>query len=133
MVHVFNSSTSWLQRIMVLVREFTLHCLQFSIVFQACHVPGVDNSTDGLVQGFGTGDTGSARHPTIRSMESWRAQANRNMRSAVAPSTHRGYGVSCNEYFTFCEQEGLDHSWPTPDEQLIQLFVFCYRKGLVPR
>ena len=43
-VRIVNSLTSRFQRVMGLVRALILHCLQFSIVFHARHVPGVDNT-----------------------------------------------------------------------------------------
>ena len=130
-VHVVNSLTSRSQRVMVLAREFTLHCLQFSIVFQVRHVPDVDNSiADALSHQqmdrfmvLAPGGMSSSRHPTTRGMESWRAETNRAMSLAVAPSTRRSYATACNEYFAFCEQEGLDHSWSAPDDQLMQFAV----------
>ena len=43
-VHIVNSLTSRFQRVMGLVRALRLHCLQFSIIFNARHVPGIDNT-----------------------------------------------------------------------------------------
>ena len=43
-IHIVNSLTSRSQRVMTLVRTMVLCCLQFNIVFQGRHVPGVDNN-----------------------------------------------------------------------------------------
>ena len=42
-VHVVNTHPSRSQRGMRSVRAFTLHCMNYNIVFQACHVSGVNN------------------------------------------------------------------------------------------
>ena len=43
-VHIVNSLISHSERVMALVRAFTLWALKFNILIQAWHVPGVDNN-----------------------------------------------------------------------------------------
>ena len=43
-VSIVNNLTSRSERVMRLVRAFTLRALQFNIVVHARHVPGIDNS-----------------------------------------------------------------------------------------
>ena len=42
-VHAVNTLTPRFQRVMRLMRAFTLCCFSYNIVFQAHHVPGVNN------------------------------------------------------------------------------------------
>ena len=43
LIHVVNTLTARSQSVMRLVRAFTLCCLSYNIIFQSCHVPGVNN------------------------------------------------------------------------------------------
>ena len=43
-VHIINSLMSHSERVMALVRSFTLRALKFNILIQSRHVPGIDNS-----------------------------------------------------------------------------------------
>ena len=42
-VQVINKQTGKDRNIMKLLRRFIVHCLKFSILFRAKHVPGIDN------------------------------------------------------------------------------------------
>ena len=43
-VNIVNNQSSKSDKIMVLVRAFTLHCLKWNIMFKAEYVPGIDNT-----------------------------------------------------------------------------------------
>ena len=42
-VHVVNTLLSKSEKVMRLMRVFTLHCLEYNILFQACHIHGAEN------------------------------------------------------------------------------------------
>ena len=43
LVPIVNNLTSKSVGVMRLMRVISLHCLEHNIVFQACHVPGIEN------------------------------------------------------------------------------------------
>ena len=75
-VHVVNNQTSRSERVMALVRAFTLRPLKFNILIQARHVPGIDNRiADALsrqqMQRFRELDPRASADPEILPQEVW--------------------------------------------------------------
>ena len=61
-------------------------------------------------------------------MEPWRAEINRAISLAVAPST--SYVAACYEFFAFCRQEDLGQPWPITVDCIQQYGVHLHQTGL---
>lgn len=63
-------------------------------------------------------------------MDGWRAEADKAIRLALAPSTRKSYACEGSQFHTFRRQEGLLKVWPIPVSQLMHFCVSLRGKGM---
>ena len=66
-------------------------------------------------------------------MEYSRIEANRAISLAIAPSTRRSYAAACEEFFNFCNNEGLGKPCPMMVHHWQHFGVYVHHKGLSSR
>ena len=128
-VQAINSMTSKSDNMMVLLRHFTLKCLEFNVLVKTEHIPGYKNSiADSLsrfqFQRFRELAPQAEKSPD-QMPQHFQLTAKKLVNASLSCNTKIAYNTAIKTFEKFRSESGLTHFWPVTVSQIVQ-FLACY-------